>query len=335
MPLLQRRSEQPGFSPKTGRIPIWPRHPDLRAVRVKQEGVLIRRQVQFPHWSGRTREQTPTQHLNSRFTSFTFATSSISFCLFMFWQNCFLQEIKSNLVEDFIRSPNLYLNLGKSKTHADLQVVEPDTFWSRGKHRAEHLRWSLTNRSWLLNEAATVYSWTTRGANTLCNRLHVTLALWRNRGDMSRVSLRFNRRGCFCQHDPGHPKGWNVAGGIGGLSPQLRLKRTQTFFSLRHDSSSSGGDDDDDDDGRYQDGVWGQAGEKHICRVAVGRRGRLFECCHYVKASPGCSCTLTPVAESWRPPPSGRSVCLLLLKGSVSRIQARVRGLATCPKSKL
>ena len=116
MPLLQRRSEQPGFSPKTGRIPIWPRHPDLRAVRVKQEGVLIRRQVQFPHWSGRTREQTPTQHLNSRFTSFTFATSSISFCLFMFWQNRFLQEIKSNLVEDFIRSPNLYLNLGKSKT---------------------------------------------------------------------------------------------------------------------------------------------------------------------------------------------------------------------------
>lgn len=118
------------------------------------------------------------------------------------------------------------------------------------------------------------------------------------------VSVRCNRRGCFCQHDPGRPKGWNVAGGIGGLSPQLWLNRTQTFFSHRHDSD----DDDDDDDGRYQDGVWGQAGEKHICRVAAGRRGRLFECCHYVKASPGCPCTLTPVAKSWRPPPSGRSV---------------------------
>lgn len=96
---------------------------------------------------------------------------------------------------------------------------------------------------------------------------------------------------------------------------------------------------DDDDDGRYEDGVWGQAGEKHICRVVFGRRGgrdgRLFECCHYVKASPGCPCTLTPVAKSRRPRPSGRSVCLLLLKGSGSGIQARVRGLATCPKSKL
>lgn len=103
---------------------------------------------------------------------------------------------------------------------------------------------------------------------------------------------------------------------------------------LRHNEG-----DDDDDDGHYEDGVWGQAEEKHICRVDVGGRegsnGRLFECCHYMKASPGCLCTLTPVSESQRPRPSGRSVCLLLLKASGSRIQARVRGLDTCPKSKL
>lgn len=183
----------------------------------------------------------------------------------------------------------------------------------------------------------------TWGTNTLCNRLHVTLSLERNRGDIFRVtsvSLRCNRRGCFCQHDTGSSEG--EASGASEASLQLWLNKTQTF------SASAGGErplircDKHGDDNREDDwslrgrsfgdenasGGWRLEGEE-------GRDGRLFECCHYVKASPGCPCTLTPVAESWRPRPSGRSVCLLLLKGSVSRIQARVRGLATCPKSKL
>lgn len=97
-------------------------------------------------------------------------------------------------------------------------------------------------------------------------------------------------------------------------------RRRAAAHLLRHNR-----DNTDDDGGHYEDAVWGQVGENHICRVVVGRRGGrdgwLFECCHYVKASPGCPCTLTPVAKSWRPRQSGRSVCLLLLKGSVSRIQ--------------
>ncbi|TNN49311.1 hypothetical protein EYF80_040486 [Liparis tanakae] len=48
-----------------------------------------------------------------------------------------------------------------------------------------------------------------------------------------------------------------------------------------------------------------------------GRRdGRRFECCHFVKASAGCRCTLTPVAKTRRPG---------ALKGSGSRIQARIK----------
>ncbi len=156
------------------------------------------------------------------------------------------------------------------------------------------------------------------------------------------MSLRCSRRGCFCQHDAGSSEG-KTSGGIGGFAAAL-TQQNSNLFSLNQRRAAAhllrqNRDNNHDDDSRYQDGVWGQAGEKHICRVVVGRRGgrdgRLFECCHYVKASPGCLCTLTPVAKSWRPRPSGRSLCVLLLKGSASRIQARVRGLATCPKSKL
>lgn len=118
----------------------------------------------------------------------------------------------------------------------------------------------------------------------------------------------------------------------------LNWPRVATYL-LWHNGGDDDRDDDDDGGGHYEDGVWGQAEEKHICGVEDGRRvgsdERLFECCHYMKASPGCPCTLTPVAKSQRPRPSGRSVCLLVLKASGSRIQARVRGLDTCPKSKL
>lgn len=120
------------------------------------------------------------------------------------------------------------------------------------------------------------------------------------------LSVRCSRRCCFCQHDPGHPKAKKTSVASED-SPQLWLNSrtrcditdmtttmmtvvTGTEFGDKLEKNTSVGS-------RLGGGGRGGGG---------GTDGRLFECCHYVKASPGCPCTLTPVSESWRP--SGKSV---------------------------
>ncbi|KAI4831708.1 hypothetical protein KUCAC02_001237 [Chaenocephalus aceratus] len=62
-----------------------------------------------------------------------------------------------------------------------------------------------------------------------------------------------------------------------------------------------------------------------------------FECCHFVKASPGCPCTLTPVAKSCRPPP----FCLILKQAGSSSMDTRnmfkspSAGIQSSPQSRV
>lgn len=163
------------------------------------------------------------------------------------------------------------------------------------------------------------------GTNTLDRCLHVSLSPEHDCRDVFQGNL------FVCDVQPpllflstwsGSSKGKKNVSGIRGFTAAL----TQQPHSLRHNRH-----DNNDDDGCYGDRVRGQAGEKHICRVAFGRRRKRR------RWRDGRTGGCLSVATMWKllraaralwhryPSPGGRQgkVCLLLLKGSGSRIQAR------------
>lgn len=125
---------------------------------------------------------------------------------------------------------------------------------------------------------------------------------------VTRVSVRCSRRCCFCQHDPGHPKAKKrqrhqklhrssdstarTRCDITDMTTTMMTVVTGTEFGDKLEKNTSVG--------------WRLGGRGRGGGGGGGTDGRLFECCHYVNASPGCPCTLTPVSESRRP--SGKSV---------------------------
>lgn len=94
-----------------------------------------------------------------------------------------------------------------------------------------------------------------------------------NPGDS--MSLKCRRCCCFCQHAVDNPK---AKASQASSTSVINLVRANSNL-LSHAAESSricwvghNGDDDDDGGGQYEAGVWGQAEEKHICRVEAGRR---------------------------------------------------------------
>lgn len=180
--------------------------------------------------------------------------------------------------------------------------------------------WPIINRriNVLQPQAFVVHSWTDGGTNTLDRCLHVSLSPEHDCGDVFQGNL------FVCEVQPpllflstwsGSSKGKKNVSSIRGFTAAL----TQQPHSLRHNRH------DNNDDGCYGDRVRGQAGEKHICREeeeeeVEGRTGGCLSVATMWKL-------LRAARALWHryPSPGGRQgkVCLLLLKGSGSRIQAR------------
>lgn len=198
--------------------------------------------------------------------------------------------------------------------------------------------WPIINRriNILQPQAFVVHSWTDGGTNTLDRCLHVSLSPEHDCGDVFQGNL------FVCEVQPpllflstwsGSSKGKKNVSSIRGFTAAL----TQQPHSLRHNWH-----DNNDDDGCYGDRVRGQAGEKHICRVAFGRRrkrrrwrdGRaavwVLPLCESFSGLPVHFDTGIRVLEAVRE----KCVCCCW-RGLGAGSKPRVRGLATCPKSKL
>lgn len=176
------------------------------------------------------------------------------------------------------------------------------------------------------------------GTNTLDRCLHVSLSPEHDCGDVFQGNL------FVCEVQPpllflstwsGSSKGKKNVSGIRGFTAAL----TQQPHSLRHNRH-----DNNDDDGCYGDRVRGQAGEKHICRVAFGRRRKRRK----RRWRDGRAAVwVLPLCESFsglpvhfdtgiRVPEAVREKCVCCCwRGLGAGSKPGVRGLATCPKSKL
>lgn len=198
--------------------------------------------------------------------------------------------------------------------------------------------WPIINRriNVLQPQAFVVHSWTDGGQT---HSIVVCMSVWAPSmivGTFFRVtclSVRCSRRCCFCQHDPGHPKAKKPSV-ASEASPQLWLNSPHSLRHNRHDNN--------DDDGCYGDRVRGQAGEKHICRVAFGRRRKRRRW-----RDGRAAVWVLPLCESFsglpvhfdtgiRVPEAVREKCVCCCwRGLGAGSKPGVRGLATCPKSKL